>query len=80
MKYPEYPVIDLLATGQRIHDNRIAAGYKVKDVMKYMGFRSPRTIYKWQKGECLPTVDNLVALSLLFNVSMDSIIVLKSDG
>ena len=32
-------------------------------------------VYKWQNGEALPTLDNLVVLSKVFGVPMDEIVV-----
>jgi len=40
-----------------------------------MGFATPQAIYKWQHGESLPTVDNLVALSVIFAVPIDTILI-----
>ena len=71
----DFPVIDLSATGKNIRRLRIAHGLTVRDLQNYFGFAEPRAIYKWQKGECLPTVDNLYALGILFGVPMDSILV-----
>lgn len=70
-----FPVIDLVATGDNIRRLRVERGLSVRDLQSYFGFEEPRTIYKWQKGECLPTVDNLYALGNLFEVSMDQILV-----
>lgn len=39
------------------------------------GFSTPQAIYKWQHGASLPTVDNLVALSIIFDVPIDAILV-----
>ena len=50
-------------------------GLTVRDLQSYFGFEEPRAIYKWQKGESLPTVDNLYALGNLFEVPMDQILV-----
>lgn len=50
-------------------------GLSVKDLQNYFGFEAPRAIYKWQKGEALPSVDNLYALGILFEVPMDQILV-----
>ncbi len=71
----DFPVIDLAATGSNIRRLRISHGLTVRDLQSYFGFAEPRAIYKWQKGECLPTVDNLYALGILFGVPMDSILV-----
>ena len=56
------PVIDLKATGQNIELLRKSAGVSVRDIQDVMGFANPQAVYKWQKGVCLPTIDNLVIL------------------
>ena len=70
-----FPVIDPVATGNNIRRLRMARGLTVRDLQSYFGFEEPRAIYKWQKGESLPTVDNLYALGNLFEVPMDQILV-----
>ncbi len=75
MAYKAFPVIDLIATGDNIRRLRLERGLTVKDLQGYFGFEEPRAIYKWQKGETLPTVDNLFALGVLFEVPMDRILV-----
>lgn len=70
----EFPSIDMKATGKRIKQLRQINHLKVEDVSSYMGFESPQAVYKWQRGDSLPTVDNLYALSKLFNTPMDNII------
>ncbi len=70
-----FPVIDLAATGSNIRRLRMERGLTVQDLQRYFGFEEPRAIYKWQKGECLPTVDNLYALGTLLEVPMDQILV-----
>ena len=70
-----YPVIDLVATGNNIRRLRMERGLTVRDLQSYFGFEEPRAIYKWQKGESLPTVDNLYALGSLFEVPLEQILV-----
>lgn len=70
-----YPVIDMAATGDNIKRLRLERGLTVRDLQKYFGFEEPQAIYKWQRGQSLPTVDNLYALGNLFEVSMDKILV-----
>ena len=70
-----YPVIDPVATGNNIRRLRLERGLTVRDLQRYFGFEEPRAIYKWQKGESLPTVDNLYALGSLFEVPMDQILI-----
>jgi len=75
MKQFSYPVINMVKTGKKIESSRRAAGYSVKDLQNFFGFEYPQAIYKWQHGESLPTVDNLLALSRLLRVPMESLLV-----
>lgn len=70
-----FPVIDLPATGENIRRLRQAKGLSVRDLQQFFGFEEPQAIYKWQRGQCLPTVDNLYALSNLLDVPMNDILV-----
>ncbi len=75
MKLIPYPTIDLPATGRNIQALRQKRGYSVRELQLYFGFQEPQAIYKWQRGECLPSVDNLFALSILFGVSINDILI-----
>ena len=75
-----YPVIDLTETGRCIERQRRRAGLTVRDLQDYFGFEYPQAIYKWQHGECLPTVDNLLALARLLRVSMEDLLVYEDQG
>ena len=63
------------ATGLNIADLRQARGLTVTDVQTYMGFDTPRSVYKWEEGQSLPSLDNLIILSLILQVPMDDIII-----
>ena len=69
----EYPTLDVKATGVR-KKLRKERCLKVEEVARFMGFESEQAIYKWQRGESLPTVDNLYALSRLFETTVDDIL------
>ena len=70
-----YPVIDLKKTGENIKRLREARCISVVDLQYFLGLASPQAIYYWQRGVNLPTVDHLYALSRLFKVSMNDILV-----
>jgi len=70
-----FPVIDMAATGKNIQRLRKARGLSVSDVQRYFGFEAPQAVYKWQKGQSLPSVDNLFALSVLLEVPLDELLV-----
>ena len=71
----DYPVIDTVATGKRICFYMKRYHLSVKDLQNYLNLSSVQSIYHWLNGRCLPTVDNLYALSALFNTPIDDIIV-----
>ena len=73
-----FPVIDPVATGANITRLRQERGLTVHDLQRFFGFDAPQAIYKWQKGQSLPSIDNLYALSALFQVSMNEILVSSS--
>ena len=70
-----FPTIDMTATGENIIRLRKMSGLSVRDIQSFFGFEEPQAVYKWQQGKSLPTVDNLLALSVLFGVSMNEILV-----
>ena len=74
-----FPVIDMAETGRNILRLRKERGMTVRDLQAYFGFEEPQAIYKWQRGICLPKVDNLLALSALLNVPMEQILVCSSN-
>lgn len=69
------PVIDLKNTGLNIKSLRKGCGFTVKDIQDIFGFEFPQAVYAWEQGKNVPTIDNLLVLSRLFEVSVDEIIV-----
>ena len=74
----EIPFVDTVATGRNIDRLRIAAGMSVKDMQMVFGFATPQAIYKWIHGTSMPTIDNLVILAAIFDVTMDEIVVVET--
>lgn len=74
------PVVDMKRTGQNICVLREQQGLSVKVLQNLLGFATPQEIYKWQHGVCLPSVDNLVALSVIFSVPVDAILAVECRG
>ena len=71
------PVLDMTATGMNIARLRKNAGMTVRDLQAIFGFATPQAIYKWQRGEAMPTLDNMIVLAAVFNVTVDEILVLQ---
>ena len=87
------PVIDMAATGiniTRLRKNagmtvsitrlRKNAGMTVRDLQEVFGFATPQAIYKWQRGEAMPTLDNIVVLAAVFEVTVDDIIIYRNQN
>ncbi len=71
--------VDVEATGRKIRELRTQKQLKVAELAEIM-HSSENTIFKWQRGECLPTIDNLLVLSTVFETSMDDIIQREGRG
>ena len=69
------PVVNMVQTGQNIRQIRKQCGLTVKDLQDIFGFATPQAIYKWQRGESLPSFDNMYAMACYFNVKIDDILV-----
>ena len=68
------PMIDMVATGKNIRNFRIAAGMTIKDIQDVCGV-SAAAVTKWQKGDAIPTIDNMIILADVWDIRIDDIIV-----
>lgn len=70
--------INLEATGKRIQAKRKALGMTMQDVIDRLYLGSLTAVWKWEKGMCLPTLDNLVNLAEILDCEpMDLIVVME---
>ena len=58
---------------------RKAAGLSVREMQNIFGFTTPQAIYKWQHGTAMPTIDNLVVLAAVLDVTIDEILVVQRE-
>ena len=73
-----FPVINLVRTGENIKRIAKEKGYSADKIRDVLGISDRSNIYKWFRGEVLPTVDNLLALSILFGVTINELIVTEN--
>ena len=73
------PAIDMVATGRNIMKLRKAAGLSVREIQNIFGFTTPQAIYKWQHGTAMPTIDNLVVLAAVLDVTIDEILLVQRE-
>ena len=68
------PVINKKETGLKLRKIMDEKGFSVKDIQRYLGLGSVQSVYHWLNGISMATVDNLYALSKLFQMPMDEMI------
>ncbi len=73
------PVIDVEATSQNLKRLREERNIKVSEIQKSLNMTYPQAIYTWENPDekILPTLDHLVALSKIYEVPIDEMIVIK---
>ncbi len=70
-------VIDMKLTGEKIAALREKNGLSVNQLKDRLGLVNVQAIYKWQRGETLPAIDNLVALARVLSVPIEEILVVE---
>ncbi len=70
-------VVDLKLTGQNILSLRTQRGFSVRELQEILGIATPQAIYKWQRGETLPSIENLAALACVLGVSIEDILAVE---
>ncbi len=62
-----------LKTAQRLLDYRKKAGFSQEELAEKIGV-SRQAVSKWERGEASPDTDNLIALSEVYDISLDELI------
>lgn len=74
-----YSSIDLYETGKRIKKLMKQKGYSVKDIQNLLHLSCPQPIYRWMKGQVLPTVDHLYIMARVLHVHMEELLVSQDE-
>ena len=69
-----FPTINLRETGINLHRIMDKRGITPKDIKEFLNLGSIQTVYNWCNGLNMPTIDNLYALSYLFQVPVDDML------
>ena len=70
----QYLMIDRKRTAERIKFYMRYNSIKPADIQKYLGLTCVQTVYRWLDGINIPSIDNLYALSQLFDVKVDDML------
>ncbi len=69
----QFFIMNMPAIGNRIKGLRYNKGIKVRDIVESLGV-SENSVMKWQRGDCLPSMDNLYLLCKMLGTSMEYLI------
>lgn len=75
----EYPVLNTREVAANLKRMRKERSITVMQVAEFMGFTSPQAVYKWERGDCMPTLDNIFALSRVFDTTIDILITARRE-
>ena len=69
------PILNMAETGINIKRIIKEKRIKISQLQKILGFNNPQAIYKWFRGESIPTVDNLLVLAYVLDTTIDDLII-----
>lgn len=72
------PTINMIETGKNIKTIIKLNNIKIVQIQQILGFNTPQAIYKWFRGEAMPTIDNMVVLAATLNTTIDNLIVTET--
>lgn len=73
----DLPHINFDATGKQLKRIRKEHNFSVQDIQHQIGLISAQAIYKWERGQALPSLDNIVILAKLYEVTLDDLLVIE---
>lgn len=68
----------MIETGKNIKTIMKLNNIKIVQIQQILGFNTPQAIYKWFRGEAMPTLDNMVVLAATLNTTIDNLIVTET--
>lgn len=73
----DLPHINVDVTGKQLKRIRKEHNFSVQDIQHQIGLISAQAIYKWERGQALPSLDNIVILAKLYEVTLDDLLVIE---
>lgn len=64
-------------TGRKIRFLIVKSKLTYYEISSMLELSSPRVIYSWSSGKKMPSIENLANLAKIFNVEIESIIVMR---
>ena len=71
--------INMEATGANIRRLVKASGYSVRDIMAITGISTEQAVYKWYRGESIPSIETMLILCGTLGVDVNELLVIDGD-
>jgi len=71
-------MLDCIAVGKKIQEYRIQNKYH-QDQLAELLYVSRQAVSRWELGQAVPTIDNLITLTRLFGVSFEELLCLNEE-
>ena len=71
--------INMKATGANIKRIIKASGYSVRDIMAITGISTEQAVYKWYRGESIPSIETMLILCGTLGVEVKDLLVIDGD-
>lgn len=79
MTVTDTPRLNIKKLGELLKKERIDRGITVNRLAGILMI-SPVAIYKWERGLSAPTLDNLIRIAFIMELSIDDLLFQSSDG
>lgn len=70
----QQPVIVPWEVGERIRQGRIDNDLTISEVCEVVGV-TPQAFDKWQNGLCMPKIEKLLTLAILYNTTLEDLLI-----
>jgi transcriptional regulator with XRE-family HTH domain len=71
--------IDTVASGRKIKAQMATKGMTAEEVTEALGYSDRSTIYRWMRGETMPSYENLVNLTIIFQCKIKDLVAYISE-
>lgn len=71
-------MLDCIAVGKKIQEYRLKNHYNQEQLAELL-FVSRQAVSRWELGQAVPTIDNMIELSRLFSVSFEELLCLNDE-
>ena len=79
MEKESYTTVDAVLTGRKIKRLLTEKGCSVRKLQTLLNLSCPQPVYRWMKGQALPSIDSLYMMHRIFGIHMEEMLVAKDE-